>query len=294
MTLLSRSHLVIFGCGYVGTAVAHWGLEAGLRVTALTRNVDAAQALRAAGVETVVGDLAWTAWHCEIDAAPEFAVNCVSSGGGGVEGYRHSYLRGMESIVAWARANHRVGTFIYTSSTSVYPQGDGTVVDETMPTDGVSDRAQLLVATEETMRAAPQPWRRSFTLRLAGIYGPDRHHLIEQVRKGEVSGTGDHHLNLIHRDDIVSAVAACLTSANVNGNEILNVADDGRATKAEIVRWLAERLEVPMPTFTGVPAGVRRQLTPDRIIANAKLKALLGWRPRHSTFREGYASLLSR
>jgi nucleoside-diphosphate-sugar epimerase len=294
METLPGRHLVVFGCGYVGTAVAQWGLAAELRVTALTRNVNAALLLRDLGIKTVVGDLAGTAWHHQIDAAPDYAINCVSSGGGGVEAYRHSYLRGMESVVAWAREHRGIGTFIYTSSTSVYPQGDGKIVDEQMPTQAATDRAQVLTETEAALQAVPQPWDRSFILRLAGIYGPGRHSLLEQVRKGEVSGTGDHHLNLIHRDDIVSAVAACITAPTSVASEVFNVADDGRATKGEIVRWLAEQLEVAMPTFTGLPAGERRQLTPDRVIANGKLKATLGWRPRHSTFREGYGSLLSR
>jgi hypothetical protein len=35
-------------------------------------------------------------------------------------------------------------------------------------------------------------------------------------------------------------------------------------------------------------------VTPDRVIANEKLKATLGWRPQFATFREGYENLLSR
>jgi nucleoside-diphosphate-sugar epimerase len=294
METLPGRHLVIFGCGYVGTAVAQWAISAGLRVTALTRNTSAAVWLRDMGVFPVVADLATDAWHSQIGDAPDFAINCVSSGGGGIEGYRHSYLRGMESIVTWAKAHRGVGTFVYTSSTSVYPQGDGVTVDETMVAAPATDRAQILIEVEEAVKARPQPWERFFILRLAGIYGPGRHALLEQVRAGEVSGNGDHHLNLIHRDDIVAAVAACLTAPKGVASDVFNVADDGHATKAEIVHWLAEKVSVSAPTFTGAPAGSRRQVTPDRVIANAKLKTMLGWRPRHPTFREGYASLLSR
>ena len=294
METLPGRHLVIFGCGYVGTAVAQWAMSVGLRVTALTRNASAAVLLRDMGVFPVVADLATDAWHSQIGAAPDFAINCVSSGGGGIEGYRHSYLRGMESIVTWAKAHRGVGTFVYTSSTSVYPQGDGVTVDETMVATAATDRAQILIEAEAAVKARPQPWERFFVLRLAGIYGPGRHALLEQVRAGEVSGNGDFHLNLIHRDDIVAAVAACLTAPKGTTSDVFNVADDGRATKAEIVHWLAQRVGVQPPTFTGAPVGTRRQVTPDRVIANEKLKTTLGWRPRHSTFREGYASLLSR
>jgi nucleoside-diphosphate-sugar epimerase len=74
---------------------------------------------------------------------------------------------------------------------------------------------------------------------------------------------------------------------------VFNVADDGAATKGEIVDWLARRIGVAKPDFTGAPAGGRRAVTPDRIIVNAKLKTELGWRPSCPTFREGYEKILS-
>jgi nucleoside-diphosphate-sugar epimerase len=291
---LTDKHLVIFGCGYVGASVARWGLDAGMRVTALTRNHASGVLLRESGVKAVVADLASDAWHDQIDAGPEFAVNCVSSGGGGLDAYRHSYLGGMTSILSWARTRGPIGTLIYTSSTSVYPQGSGALLDETAPTTPATDRARVLLDTEMALRANDGAVRRWFVLRLAGIYGPGRHHLLDQVRSGEVAGAGDHHLNVIHRDDITTAVAAAFTSPSSKvGNEVFNVSDDGSALKSEIVGWLAERLGSPVPRFTGEPAQGRRTLTPDRVIVNAKVKAMLGWRPAYPTFREGYGSLLS-
>jgi nucleoside-diphosphate-sugar epimerase len=294
MESYSGRHLVIFGCGYVGSALARWGSSVGLAVRALTRNRSAALLLREAGVETVVADLASNAWHEEMSETPEFAVNCVSSGGGGVEGYRHSYAEGMASIAEWARARRAIGTLLYTSSTSVYPQDGGTIVDESMPTPPANERAEVLAETEARVRAADAPWHRWFILRLAGIYGPGRHQLLDQVRMGEVAGTEGHHLNLIHRDDIVSAIGACLFAPGSIRNEIFNVADDGHARRSEIVAWLARELLLPQPRFSGQPAEGRRAMTADRVIANGKLKRMLGWQPRFSTFREGYASLLSR
>jgi nucleoside-diphosphate-sugar epimerase len=294
MDSLAGKRLVVFGCGYVGAAVARWGDAAGLAVTALTRNPATALLLREAGLHTVVADLAGMTWHDEIPGVPEFAVDCVSSGGGGIEAYGRSYLGGMESILAWTQARGPIGTFVYTSSTSVYPQGEGARVDESSPATARSDRAQVLLDTEARLQAATHAAGRRFILRLAGIYGPGRHHLLEQVRSGEVSGRGEHHLNLAHRDDIVDAIAACfMAPATINGG-IFNVADDGPATKAEVVGWLAATLGVPLPRFTGEPAAGRGMATPDRLILNAKARAQLGWRPRYPTFREGYAKMLSR
>jgi nucleoside-diphosphate-sugar epimerase len=294
METQTDKRLVIFGCGYVGTAVAGGAVAAGWHVTALTRNAGTALLLREIGVHTVVADLAGSSWHDQIQGAPDYALNCVSSGGGGVEAYRHSYLAGMESILAWARNTGPVGTLVYTGSTSVYAQGDGARVDESMPALPATERGQLLLEAEARLRSDAGATRRWFVLRLAGIYGPGRHHLLEQVRAGEVSGLGDHHLNLIHRDDIVAAVMACFLAPATVTSQVVNLADDGHATKAEIVHWLAGQLGVAEPRFNGEPAGGRRMVTPDRVIVNDRAKTVLGWRPRFATFREGYGSLLSR
>lgn len=285
---------MVFGCGYVGAALAAQAVAQGLRVTALTRNAAKATLLREVGIEAVVADLASDDWHDRVPGTPDHAVNCVSSGGAGIEGYRHSYVEGMASILRWARRHGAPRTLLYTGSTSVYPQDGGARIDEAAPTAGVGERGQLLLEAEQRLRDGLPAGSRWFILRLAGIYGPGRHHLLDQVRSGGVAGVGSHRLNLAHRDDIVSAIRTCLGAPEGMGRGIFNVADDHPAPKEEVVRWLATRLGLPVPAFSGEPAGTRRAVMPDRIIANGKLKAALGWSPRYPSYREGYESLLSR
>lgn len=288
MNASKRPHLVIFGAGYVGAEVARRALARGWRVSALTRNAEKARALAEAGVEAITDDLAGTGWHERLGGGAEFVLNCVSSGGGGPEGYRHSYVEGMKSMLAWA-AKAPVGTIIYTGSTSVYPQDGGARVDE----EASVDETSVLVEAERLLLGSNAGGRR-FVLRLAGIYGPGRHYLLDQLRdgSGEVAGRGEYRLNLIHRDDIATAALAAFEApAEVRGG-VFNVADDGAAPKMEIAAWLAMRLGVPRPRFTGEPATGRRRVTPDRVIANDKIKRVLGWNPRYATFREGYAAIL--
>ncbi|HWZ95730.1 MAG TPA: NAD-dependent epimerase/dehydratase family protein [Opitutaceae bacterium] len=292
--------LVVFGAGYVGGELARQALARGMQVTTLTRNAERAAALAALGAEAIVADLAGDGWHGRMAGGAEFVANCVSAGGGGIEGYRRSYVEGMASILAWAQVRGAAGTMIYTGSTSVYPQDGGVTVDETAPTGGAGARAQLLLEAERPLRApgktaaaAVLPCSRWFILRLAGIYGPGRHHLLEQVRAGEMAGRSDYHLNLIHRDDIVAAMWSAFGAPPVVANEIFNVADDGAALKGVVAAWLAAQTGLPAPRFTGEPAAGRRTVTPDRIIANTKLKTKLGWRPRYPTFREGYKEILT-
>ncbi|HSI08901.1 MAG TPA: NAD-dependent epimerase/dehydratase family protein [Rariglobus sp.] len=286
-----RAHLVVLGAGYVGAEVVRQGLARGLRVTALTRNAEKARVLAEAGAEVVVADLAGEAWHARLGEGADFVLNCVSSGGGGPEGYRHSYVDGMKSVLAWA-AKAPVGTIIYTGSTSVYPQDGGVRVDETASVEETRAAGSPLVEAEDLLLA----WTggRKFVLRLAGIYGPGRHYLLDQLRDGsdEVAGNGEYRLNLIHRDDIAGAVWAAFDAPAGVADGIFNVADDGAAPKVEMTAWLAMKLGVPRPRFTGEPAAGRRRVTPDRVIANDKIKRELGWRPVYPSFREGYAAIL--
>ena len=283
--------LVVFGAGYVGGEFARQAVARGLKVTALTRNEAKARELRAAGLDVVVSDLAGDEWHAAIPGRPDYVLNAVSGGGGGVDGYRRSYLEGMRSIVAWSRARGPVGVFAYTSSTSVYPQDGGVRVDEDAPTPPRDERAGVLVETEAALRAGA-PAARNFVLRLAGIYGPGRHYLLDQVRTGEVAGVEDHHLNLAHRDDICAALWAVMESADTVAGATFNLADNTPARKGEVARWLAAQLGLPPPRFTGLPAGGRRAVVPDRIIVNDRLRRTLGWEPRFPSYREGYAPLL--
>jgi len=294
---LHDKRLVIFGCGYVGSALARVAVSAGIRVEALTRNLDKAAGLRAAGLAKVVlADLSTADWHGQIPGGADFVVNCVGSGG--PDAYRQTYVAGMQSVLAWAtKGGVPVDAFVYTSSTSVYSQSGGALVDESSPAGGAALNGTIIRESEILLQdAAPSTVRRHFILRLAGIYGPDRHHLLDQLRAGSsrLAGTGDHRLNLAHRDDIVAAILACLGAPPNTGSQVFNVADSAPAPRAEVVRWLAGRLGRPVPDFDGSLTG-RNDGTPpaDRIISNAKIQRLLGWQPRYPDYRAGYENILS-
>ncbi len=295
MVSMAGKRLVIFGCGYVGSAVAQAALATGARVEAVTRNQEKAAALRQAGLaNVVVADLADSGWHDRLAAGADFVVNTVSSGG--PESYRRSYVGGMQSILTWA-ARGTIGTLVYTSSTAVYPQGGGATVDETADAPGATPNGAIIRESEQLLEQAPASVRaRWFILRLAGIYGPGRHHLLDQLRAGAttLNGSGEHRLNLAHRDDIVAAILACLQAPAAAPGGIFNVADTAPAPRADVVRWLAERLGRAMPAFDGATTARRGGAPmPDRIISSAKLRRVLGWQPRYPDYRAGFENLLS-
>jgi len=311
--LFEQKHLFILGCGYLGQHVAGEAQKRGMRVTALTRNETQAAALRAQGLGVIVADLASEDWHALAPSAVDYVLNCVSARSdkqidtgqrarAQKKGLR-PYVGGMRSLTRWMQKAERVGTVVYTSSTGVYPQAGGVVVDEDSPTvsPDTRTRAGILTAAEQVLQdgcePAPTCW---FILRLAGLYGPGRSHLLDQVLKNAAPiGTPlSQRLNLVYVEDAVAAIWAAFAAPASLANRTYNVADDAPAPKREVLTWLAAQVGVPLPNFhnsaTAVSETSVSRVVPDRVISNARLKHELGWRPRYSDYRAGYARLLSR
>lgn len=298
--------VIIFGCGYLGTALSKHLLNQGVRVAALTRNADKAAYLRKmvaelrtgykqAAIEVIEGDLDSNDWHGRVEGRYEAAVNCVSSAGGGLAGYQKSYVDGQRSILEWSESQS-IRSYVYTSSTSVYPQDDGVLIDESADTSGAPATGQLLLKSE-AMLAKSDIFPKWYVLRLAGIYGEGRHFLLNQIRqaKGEIPGSGEYAMNMIHLEDIISAICAALRGDAAS--DVYNITDDAPTIKAEVMAYLAEAMELPKPVFN--PKKVSERLKrrggrmPHRYVSNKKARAALEWSPNFPSFREGYASLLN-
>ena len=315
---------LIIGCGYVGLALGRELLARGSQVTGLRRTASDSAELKASGLEWWFADVSRPETLPAITQPFDAVVQCIASGGGEVEDYRRTYLDGTRHVLDWlAAAPPR--KFVYTSSTGVYGQTDGSIVDETSLTEPASPTAEILIATEQLLlQAARERGFPAMILRLAGIYGPGRGYWLRQFLAGEarLEGDGQRILNMIHRDDVVGAVLAAL-DRGVPGT-IYNVTDDEPVTQRALFEWLATQLPMkpapsPQPspvgrervpdcsaearrakaegrvrgTFGGsAPAGSPSQsrgLTSKRV-SNRRLREELGCTLRFPTFREGFAA----
>lgn len=281
--------------GYLGKQVAQQALEKGMRVTALTRSEEKAIDLRKEGFEMIVADLVQQQWYTKVDGPVDFILNCVSAGGGGGPGYVRAYIEGMHALLHYCAGGFS-GRLVYTSSTGVYPFTDGEIVTEDTDFKPESETSEILYEAEGFLRkAGPEGWT---ILRLAGIYGPNRHYLLNQIVSGEteIAGESGAYLNLIRVEDICAAIWSIWMADSTALNTTYNVADNQPAPKREVVEWLAKQIGKSVPTFNPDKSIRRRHLPngklPNRIISNAKLKMATGWEPKFPTYREGFADLI--
>jgi len=284
---------LIVGCGYVGLALGAELARLGHHVVGLRRTATAEAEANAAGIELLIGDITEPADLDKLEPAYDWVANCVASSGGGSENYQAVYVNGTRNLLGWLAAAPPK-KFVYTSSTSVYGQIDGSVVTETSPTEPTTETANILLETERELIAAALA--RDFPaviLRVAGIYGPGRGYWLKHYLKGEarLEGAGERILNMIHRDDVVGAIMTALERGRPG--EIYNVVDDQPVTQLEFFQWLAARLGRPLPpsVSTHESAARKRGLTNKRV-SNAKLKSELSYQFKHPTFQQGLGAEL--
>jgi nucleoside-diphosphate-sugar epimerase len=186
--------------------------------------------------------------------------------------------------------------FVYTSSTSVYAQNDGSQVKESSPTEPTAETSKILVETEKILLdAAAHKKFPAVILRVAGIYGPDRGHWFKQFLKdaAHLEGDGARFLNMIHRDDLIGCIIAALK--NGRAGEIYNSADDEPVSQLHFFQWLAQAVDKPLPPSAPENSGEnRRRGATNKRVSNRKLKMELGHQFKYPNFRIGYSAELLR
>ncbi len=316
--------VLIVGCGYVGLPLGAELARLGHQVLGLRRSRLAEAEMQAAGIIPLHADVTQPETLASLPRNFDWVVNCTASGGGGADDYRKIYLEGNRNLVSWLRATP-VQKFVYTSSTSVYAQNDGSVVAEDSPAQPDSPTAKVLVETENLLLAVACPLIPSFSpngreggrrpvegeynqqrssarhefpaiiLRVAGIYGPGRGYALKQFLRGEarLEGDGSRFLNMIHRDDLIGAIMAALQHGEP-GN-IYNAADDAPVSQHEFYGWLAGQLKHPLPA--SVPADAaswRKRGVTNKRVSNAKLRTQLKYEFQFPDYRAGYAAAVAQ
>jgi nucleoside-diphosphate-sugar epimerase len=292
---LAVMRVLIIGCGYVGLPLGAELARLGHEVFGLTRTGGTAAALQERGIRPLVADITLPSGLQGVPGPFDWVVNTVASNRGGAEEYRLTYLEGMRNIVRWLEAAPP-RKFVYTSSTSVYGQTDGSLVKESSPAEPANELGQVLLAAEQLLLEAARDKKiPAVILRAAAIYGPGRGHLFLQYLKDEarIAGRGERLLNMIHRDDLASCILAALKSGRPG--EIYNATDDEPVPQIHFFRWLSETMGKNMPPFVREDeAAPRKRALTHKKVSNRKLRMELGCALRYPTFRQGYTVEIQR
>lgn len=284
--------VTVIGCGYTGRRLVELCRDQQRDVLGTVRSADSLAELRSAGVTAGILDLdapggrlppEWLEQRVVIYMAPP-------PGAGDTDTRLRNFL---------ARLSVAPSTLVYLSTTAVYGDTGGAVVDEDTPAAPASDRGRRRrdaeLAVLDWGRASGTPVR---ILRVPGIYGPGRLPL-DRLRQGapvvraEDAGPG----NRIHVDDLA---AVSLAAADYSGSEpIFNVGDGSHASMTEYFRavaraaGLADPPELPLDELLQrVTPAMRGFLVERRRVDTRRMREILGFQPRYEDLAQGVAASL--
>jgi len=267
--------ILIAGCGYVGEATADLFHSAGWKVEGWVHSKDSVSQLSAKPYSVQAIDLSQRGDVAKRAGAFEAVIHCASSRGGNAEAYRQIYLNGAHHLLeAFPKAR-----ILFTGSTSVYAQRDGSWVTEESETKPLRDTSRILLEVEQLILE-----KGGTVARLTGIYGPRRSALLSKFLNGTaaIDPNNDRFVNQVHRDDIASALFLLLNRAAQSSAQIYNVVDDEPLLQSDCYEWLSQKLNRPLPPLRKSDQPRKRGDTNKRV-SNAKLRRL-GWTPQYPTF----------
>lgn len=283
------NHLLIFGYGFTGQALARRLGADGWRVTAVVRSEATAAKARAQGVTPVstddrpgLVDALKTATAILITAPPTEA-GCP----------------GLNTLIpALAEANAFPDWIGYLSTTGVYGDREGRWVFEAGPLNARSVESARRVSAERDWRQVGRGMGLTVTaFRLPGIYGPGRS-ALDRVRDGTAHGIvkPGQMFSRIHVDDIASGLQASIARPRAGAS--YNLCDDEPAPSHEVNAFAARLLGLPAPPLVAfddadLTPAARRFWGENKRVSNALAKAELGWRPAYPTYREGLTAVLA-
>lgn len=274
---------LIVGCGDIGIPLGLQLVEQGHVVWGLRRSSELP-----APISTITADVCRPETLTVLASHRfDYVVVTLTPGGFNDEAYRSVYVEGLANVLAALGDKKTIQRLIFVSSSSVYQQGNGEWVDEDSPTTPDNFSGQRLLQAEQLLS---EQRVKHTVIRFAGIYGPGRNRLIEQVKARQgCAQFPELFTNRIHRDDCVGFIQH-LISMDLQGLPVHSCyigVDSEPVSLWQVKRWLAGQMNID-PAELSTDSETRRS---SKRCSNQRLLAS-GYQLLYPGYQQGYAELL--
>ena len=281
---MTTDNILIVGCGDIGIPLGQKLAADAAKVWGLKRNPSTLPEV----ISPVCADVTRPDTLTRLGSlALDYVVVTLTPGGFDDDSYRQVYVDGLANLLATLKPSQSIKRLLFVSSTSVYHQNKGEWVDENSDTAPESFSGQRLLQAEQLLEDSGVPFS---IVRFAGIYGPGRRRLIEQVlAKQGCAKEPVCYTNRIHRDDCVGFLAHLISRHRQSGvleTRYIGV-DSEPVSMWELKVWLAQQLNIDPASMTAVASSRRSS----KRCSNGRLLAS-GYQLLYPGYRQGYGELL--
>lgn len=226
----------------------------------------------------------------------DIVLYCLAASGFNEAAYRSAYVDGLSNVLG-ALGDQTPERFIFVSSTSVYHQNDGSVVDEQSPTTPGKFNGRIVLEGETLVRSRAN----GTVVRFSGIYGPGRTRMIDRVKSHIRSDPHDEgYTNRIHVDDCAGVLAHIADLTSRHSAESLYLASDSLpCTRYELEAFIASELGIGAAPAISAQDGEQavasaagaRRIAGSKRCSNARLLQS-GYRFKFPDYTFGYKQVL--
>lgn len=239
-----RERLLIVGCGDVGLRVAQ-RVRGRLALLALTSSPQRVAELRGLGITPLLGNLDQ---RSSLDRLGGIATRVLHLAPPPGEGWGDPRTGALNAVLR--RRGAPLSSYTYGSTSGVYGDCQGDLVDETRAVNGTTPRATRRVDAERRVRHLGRATGvRTSILRIPGIYALDREGGTPQARllKGTpvLAADDDVFTNHIHADDLARACIRAVWAGKPQ--RIYNVNDDTQLKMGDYFDLAADLYGLPHP-----------------------------------------------
>lgn len=265
--------MLIIGCGDVGLRMVRL-LKRRWRIFALTRSVDRCAQLREEGVIPVMGDLDYPESLERIAGLAQDVMHLAPPPSSGASDPRTANL-----VRALSKRGSLPQRLVYLSTSGVYGDCNGAMVDETRRVMPGTDRARRRLDAERRLRSwGADAAVQVSILRTPGIYAAERLPLARLARgTPALVADQDPYTNHIHADDLARIAIAALVRGG--GGRIFNASDDSVLKMGEYFDLVAEHFSLPPPprvewgvAVENIPEPMLSFMRESRRLSNGRLK----------------------
>jgi len=285
-----RPRVLIVGCGDVGVRAAGL-LKNASRVYALTSSESRVAHLQQQGIAALRGNLDEPASLRRLAGVASHIIHMAPPP---LQGRSDPRTRALVQALLLRSSPQAV---VYGSTSGVYGDCAGALINETQLVNPQTDRAHRRVDAEAWLNAwGSRGIPRISVLRIPGIYALDREGGTprERLQRGTpvLQATDDVYTNHIHADDLARATVLALWRGKTL--RPLHVSDDSDVLMGDYMNWAADLWQLPRPprisreqAQTALPAMALSFMSESRRMQNQRLKTELRMKLRYPTVREG-------
>lgn len=241
-----KKTLLMVGCGDIALRTAPL-LQGKYRVLGLYRNLKSIDRLRSHGIIPIYGDLDFPKTLKKLAGIVQIVLHLAPPPGYGLHDLRTAHL--LSALSRPTKTHKRIlpQQLIYISTSGVYGDCHGALIDETYPVRPVNERAIRRVDAEKQVRRwGEREHVHVAILRVPGIYAEDRLPL-NRLRENHPAliDVEDSFTNHIHADDLARIICAAIKYAKPH--RIYHASDNSQLKMGQYFDLVADHFGLSRP-----------------------------------------------